>query len=188
MASKHGPCRNIAGKAVFSVNPPPTWLTCPRHKGSFMKNAFLQQTLFAVALLATAGHAHAHSASGTIDGVGDNASATDLAQVICYDDGNGPPHHLYTQIQDFSAPVPGLLLSTQIFTDSKITNTTDTGPGDTLASYPAILVGPAGQDYQTYYISVSKTSAGARSFEITYHCQTANDTHTGTQITVYQIQ
>jgi len=157
-----------------------------------MKTAFLQKTLITAALLAAAGHAghaFAHSAEAVLDPAGSNASATDLAQVVCYDDGNGPPHHLYTQIQDLSAPVPGLRISTQIFTDKSMTNTTDTVSADALPSYPATLVGSdIGGGVQLYYISVSKTAPGARNFSITYHCQTANDTHTGTDISVYQVQ
>jgi len=72
----------------------------------------------------------AHSAGATIDPAGNNASATDLAQVICYDDGDGPTDHLYIQIQDNSPPVPGLLVSAQVYKDSHMTNVTDTVSGD----------------------------------------------------------
>jgi hypothetical protein len=157
-----------------------------------MKNNCLQKIWLVASFLAAAGNtgaALAHSAEALIDGAGNNASATDLAQVICYDDGNGAPHHLYTQIQDLSGPVPGLLVSTQIFTDKQMTSTTDPVSGDAYASNPAILVGSdSGGGVQVYYISVSKTAAGPRTFSITYHCQTANDTHTGTDISVLQVQ
>ncbi len=152
-----------------------------------MKSDFLRKSIITVSILAAAGyasHALAHTAGAVLDPAGTNASATDLAQVICFDDGNGPPHHLMTQIQDLSPPVPGLLLSTQIFKDTQMTNVTDTVSGDANASTPAILNGGQG----AYIISVSKTNSGPRNFSITYHCQTANEVHTGTDITVLQVQ
>ncbi len=148
-----------------------------------MKSAFLSIGIITASILG-AGQALAHSAGAVLDPAGNNASATDLAEVTCYDDGNGPPHHLYTQIQDLSPPVPGLLLSTQIFKGNQMTNATDTVSGDPNPSSPATINGGAG----TYYISVSKTNVGARSFNITYHCQTVNDVHTGTDIQVDQAQ
>ena len=149
-----------------------------------MKTLFPPRILLAASLLAASGHAWPHSASAVLDPAGNNAAATDLAQVICYDDGNGPADRLYIQIQDLSPPAPGLLLSAEIFKDGKMTNTTDTVSADALASNPAVLVAGDG----VYYLSVSKTAAGARSFTVTYHCQTANDTHTGTDISVLQGQ
>lgn len=152
-----------------------------------MKSAFLKETLIAASLLAAlgqAGQALAHSAGAVIDAGGTNASATDLAEVICYDDGNGTPDRLYVQVQDTSAPVSGLLLSAQIFKDGQMTNTTDTVSGDANYSAPASLKGGEG----AYEISVSKTAVGARSFNITYHCLTAKDVHTGTDITLFQAQ
>jgi len=131
-----------------------------------------------------AGGALAHSAGATIDSDGNNASATDLAQVICYDDGDGPADHLYVTIQDNSPPVSGLLLSAQIFKDGQMTNVTDTVSGDANSSPPARISGGDG----VYYLSVSKTATGARNFTVTYHCQTAADVHTGTDITVLQGQ
>jgi hypothetical protein len=156
-----------------------------------MKNRFLQTSFIAASLLIAgyAGQSLAHSTDGVLDPNGNNASATNFWQLICYDDGNGAPHHLYTQIQDNSPPVPGLLLSTQIFTANAMANTTDTVSADGQGSNPASLYGgaPTG-GAQIYYISVSKTKAGSRSFSLIYHCQTANDTHTGTDITAYQAQ
>ena len=149
-----------------------------------MKSAFLKKIIMAASIMVAAGDAFAHSAGATIDAAGNNASATDLASVICYDDGNGAPHHLYTQIQDTSSPVSGLLVSTQIYKDNQMTNTTDTVSGDANYSIPAILNGGQGE----YILSVSKTAVGARNFNITYHCQTAADVHTGTDITVFQVQ
>jgi len=144
-----------------------------------MKSTFLKKTFIAASILATAGyasHALAHTAGATIDSAGNNASATDLAQVICFDDSNGSPDHILVEIQDLSPSVSGLLLSAQIFKDGHMTNTTDTVSGDASYSNSAILKGGEGE----YIISVSKTKYGARDFNIRYHCETANGVHTGT--------
>jgi len=151
-------------------------------KKTSTKKGFITALLLAV--IGYTGDTLAHSAGGTIDSAGNNASATDLAQVICYDDGDGPTDHLYVTIQDNSPPVSGLLISAQIFKDGQMTNVTDTVSGDANSSPPARISGGDG----VYYLSVSKTATGARNFTVTYHCQTAADVHTGTDITVFQVQ
>jgi len=65
-----------------------------------------------------------------------------------------------------------------------MTNVTDTVSGDANSSPAAMIGGGDG----VYYLSVSKTASGARNFTVTYHCQTAADVHTGTDITVFQVQ
>ena len=157
------------------------------YKAIFMRSKLLKKTLVTsliLAAIAYANYAAAHSAGATIDAAGNNASAADLAQVICYDDGDGPTDHLFVQIQDASSPVSGLLVSAQIYKDNKMTNTTETVSGDANASPGTTLNGGNG----VYYLSVSKTATGARDFTVTYHCQTAADVHTGTDITVLQVQ
>lgn len=126
----------------------------------------------------------AHSAGGPIDAAGNNASATDLAFVTCYDDGNGAPDHLVISINDSSPAVPGLLVSVQIMKDGKMINTTDTISGDGKPSNAVALQGGKGE----YYVSVNKTNAGVRNFTIDWHCETANKIHTGTDIGVLQLQ
>ena len=157
------------------------------YKAIFMRSKLLKKTLVTsliLAAIAYANYAAAHSAGATIDAAGNNASATDLAQVICYDDGDGPTDHLYVTIQDNSPPVSGLLLSAQVYKDGHMTNVTDTVSGDANSSPLARIGGGDG----VYYLSVSKTASGARNFTVTYHCQTAADVHTGTDITVLQVQ
>ena len=152
-----------------------------------MKSASLKKIIMAALIMVAAGYAggaSAHSAGATIDSAGNNASATDLAQVICYNDGDGPTDHLYVTIQDNSTPVSGLLLSAQVYKDGHMTNVTDTVSGDANPSPAAMISGGDG----VYYLSVSKTAIGARNFTVTYHCQTAAEVHTGTDITVFQVQ
>lgn len=152
-----------------------------------MKNASFKKALVAVSLWLALGHAGitlAHSGGAVLDPAGNNASATDLAAITCFDDGNGAPHHLFGQVKDLSAPVPGLLVSFHIYKGLQMTTSTDTVSGDANYSPGVSLNGGPGQ----YLISVTKTSAGARTFDVVWHCVTSNDTHTGTDISVYQAQ
>ena len=153
-----------------------------------MKKAFFKKALVALSILAVAGHAGmalAHSGGGTIDPAGNNANATDLAVVTCFDDGNGMPSRLTGQVKDFSSPVPGLLLSFHIYKGNQMTTITDSVSGDGSYSQPVSLNGGPG----AYYISVTKTSAGARIFDVIWHCETEGGAaHTGTDIAVLQFQ
>jgi hypothetical protein len=111
-----------------------------------------------------------------------NASATDLAAITCFDDGNGTPHRLTGQIKDMSGPGP--LLSFHIYKGLQMTTSTDTVPGDSNYSPLVNLNGGPGK----YYISATKTSKGAKHFDVIWHCETSGGVHTGTEIEVYQIQ
>ncbi len=128
--------------------------------------------------------AQAHTAGATLGADGTNASATGLAAITCFDDGNGEPEGLFVQIKDLSAPVPGLLISAQIYKGTKATNITDTISGDANYSVGAQLDGGAG----VYWLMVNKTDVGARAFEIIWHCMTDDHVHTGTEIIVRQFQ
>lgn len=152
-----------------------------------MKFANLKKALITASILASVGHggiAMAHSGGGLLDPAGNNASATDLAAVTCFDDGNGAPHHLEAQIKDMSGPDAGQLLSFHIYKGQQMTTSTDTVSGDASYSPPVSLNGGAGQ----YLISATKTKAGGRLFDVIWHCMTSGNTHTGTDIVVYQIQ
>ncbi|MDI1231165.1 MAG: hypothetical protein PSU93_08460 [Methylobacter sp.] len=152
-----------------------------------MKSTYLKKAFVALSILVAVGHAgitFAHDAGALIDGAGNNASATDLAAVTCTDDGNGVPHHLFGRVKDSSSPVPGLLVNFHIYKGQQMTTSTDPVSGDDNYSPGVSLNGGPG----TYYISVTKTSAGARDFNVIWHCVTSDNKHTGTDITVLQIQ
>lgn len=162
-----------------------------------MKSASFARFPHAAMVLALVGYvsaASAHTAGAVLDPVGNNASATDMAVVYCYDDGSGAPYSLVTQISDETRSNPEVFVNTQIFVksidpftgldNSQLINATDPVPGDGLYG-PEISV--VGYD-KPYYISVSKTAAGANQFSIVYHCMTANHIHTGTDINVLQVQ
>ncbi|CAA9889805.1 conserved exported hypothetical protein [Candidatus Methylobacter favarea] len=147
-----------------------------------MKNAF--KKILMTALLFAAGGALAHDGSAIVDAGGNNPSATDLAAVTCFDDGNGAPAYLFGQIRDNSQPAPGLLLNFQIYKGNQMTSITDTVSGDGSYSQGIALSGGPG----VYYISASKTKAGLRAFDVTWHCLTSGNIHTGTELTVLQFQ
>lgn len=152
-----------------------------------MKNASLKKAFITASILAAVGYngaALAHSGGGPIDSASNNASATDLAAVTCYDDGNGAPARLYGQIKDMSPPVAGLLLNFHIYKGQQMITSTDTVSGDANYSQEVRLNGGPG----VYYISATKTKAGVRLFDVIWHCETIGGIHTGTDIVVYQIQ
>ena len=126
----------------------------------------------------------AHSAGAILGADGANASATALAAVSCFDDGNGAPAGLFAQIIDLSEPVDGLLVSLQLYKGLQATNTTDPVSGDADFSVGVQLDGGAG----VYQLLVNKTKAGAKRFDVVWHCMTEDHVHTGTDITVRQFQ
>ena len=153
-----------------------------------MKTITLKKSLITTSILAAsvyAGIATAHTAGGVIDAAGNNASATDFATVSCFDDGDGAPAYLFIQIEDQSAPVPGLLMTMLAAKGNQMVSTSDPVSRDSKAGPGVQLRGGDG----TYYVAVSKTAAGARTFTVTYHCMTSNNVHTGTEdITALQLQ
>lgn len=127
---------------------------------------------------------HAHSAGATLGADGTNASATALAAISCFDDGNGEPEGLFTQIKDLSEPVTGLLINIQLYKGTQAISITDTVSGDADYSSGVQLNGGAG----TYQMILNKTDIGPRAFDVIWHCMTADHTHTGTDIVVRQFQ
>jgi hypothetical protein len=113
-----------------------------------------------------------------------DAQATDMADVICGDDGHGPTAYLLAQVRDDSPPAPGLLVNLQVIKGNQAANTTDQVSGDAQYSDPIVLQGGDG----VYRILVNKTGPGPRAFSLIWHCVTANGDHTGTEIQVRQVQ
>ncbi|MEQ1638845.1 MAG: hypothetical protein ABL903_19470 [Methylococcales bacterium] len=149
-----------------------------------MKNTKFKKILLATGILLSSGfisNAMAHSGNGPL---GPDASATDLATVECFDDGNGPGDHLVIQIEDLSPPVPGLMVNMQAFKGNVMTNITDTVSMDGNPSAIGTLKAGNG----VYYISVNKTDAGPRTFNVTWHCETSTNVHTGSELNVLQVQ
>ncbi|MCK5354700.1 MAG: hypothetical protein KAJ63_06245 [Methyloprofundus sp.] len=126
----------------------------------------------------------AHSAGATLGADGKKASATALAAITCFDDGNGRPEGLFTQIKDMSDPVPGLLINIQLYKGLQAVSITDTVSGDADYSEGIQLNGGPG----VYQMIVNKTDVGPKRFDVIWHCMTEDHTHTGTDITVRQFQ
>jgi len=126
----------------------------------------------------------AHSAGATLGAAGNNPSATALAAISCFDDGNGSPSGLFVQIKDLSDPEPGLLISIQLYKGIKAISITDKISGD--ADYSQGVQLDAGPG--VYQLILDKTNIGPRRFDVIWHCMTADHVHTGTDITVRQFQ
>ncbi len=118
----------------------------------------------------------AHSGGGTMDPTGTNAHFTAVADVSCFDDGNGPPHHLAVRIRDTSPPVAGLFISLHVLKGGRGISTTDTIPGDFHFSPEVTLAAGAGN----YTLMATITDKGPRSFIADWHCETIDNIHTGT--------
>lgn len=140
--------------------------------------------LAALVCASIAAPASAHSVRGTMDAAGNSPSFTGLARVTCFDDGNGPAAFLMARIRDTSPAVPGLLVSLQLVKAGAALSISDTTSGDEHYSDYIALPGGKGE----YIMMVNKTAAGARSFDLEWHCVTADNVHTGTDIKFQQFQ
>ena len=128
--------------------------------------------------------AAAHTQSGSL---GSGAAATDNYQILCSDDGAGPPASLSVQVLD-AAPAAAPLVSVQVHNGLLLASSTDPVDGDTVAS-PIIHVNTdAGVVYD---VLIDKSGTGAENYVLTFHCLTGpNGTglHTGTDIVTRQNQ
>lgn len=132
----------------------------------------------------TASKVYAHGGGATMDEAGTKASFTALARITCFDDGVGPAQFLVARVRDNSASLPGMFVSLQLLKGTRATSVTDLTPGDADYSAFATLSGGNG----TYNLILNKTKAGARSFDLEWHCLTATNEHTGTDIIVDQFE
>lgn len=128
--------------------------------------------------------ASAHGGGAVMDAVGNKASFTALASITCFDDGSGPTSYLMARVRDNSAPLAGMVVSLQLLKGSRATSVSDTVSGD--ANYSAFVSLPGGNG--VYSLLLNKSLAGARSFDLEWHCMTAGDVHTGTDIIVNQFE
>ena len=152
-----------------------------------MRYRFLRKIFISIFLvgcmLGYATYSSAHGGSGiTMDAAGISRTFTGVALVTCFDDGEGPAENLTARIRDNSPPVPGLLVNLQLFKGNKAINITDTVSGDADYSPFVTLHGGPG----VYFMIINKTDAGARNFDVEWHCNTVDGIHTGTDISVSQ--
>lgn len=140
--------------------------------------------IFFVVSLGCAGVSSAHDAGATMDPIGNVASFTGYALVTCFNDGNGEADYLSASIKDTSPPQDNLLVNLQIIKGDHAISTTDPVSGDGNFSPTVKVHGGNG----VYLLLVNKTAAGARTFLVSYHCVTASEVHTGTDIVVKQFE
>jgi len=150
-----------------------------------MKSTLL--TLLRAVLLAAllpAGQVFAHGGGAVMDAAGNKASFTGLIRVTCFDDGAGPAQYLMARVRDNSAVQAGMLVSLQLLKGVRATSVTDPVSGN--ADYSPYAVLAAGNG--VYQLLLNKSLAGARSFDLEWHCMTANNDHTGTEVIVDQFE
>ena len=146
----------------------------------WLNRTVLTTGLMFAALQATT--VQAHGVSEVMDPQGNVPGFTALARVTCYDDGNGNAAYLVARVRDKSEPVEGLRLTVHLLKDNRAENVTDTTPGD--AEYSEFVALERGNG--VYQMMLTKTSTGARAFDLEWHCMTENHIHTGTDILVDQ--
>lgn len=151
-----------------------------------VRNTKFTGLLSAIFMLMATGVVQAHEVSGPIDPEGNVPSFTAVAAVACLDDGTGKANHLFATILDApSNPfVEGMQVTLTIFKGGHAISTTDTTQGDAIASPPVKLEGGD----QTYFMIVNKTRPGLRNINVTYHCEAADGTHTGTSLSLTHYQ
>ncbi|MES2626287.1 MAG: hypothetical protein V4628_13470 [Pseudomonadota bacterium] len=128
--------------------------------------------------------ASAHSARSILDSTENNANFTALARVTCFNDGSGNTSYLTARVRDNSPAMPDLFINLQLIKGTMAISATDTTSGD--ASYSDSIALPGGNG--VYTMMLNKTRAGARSFEIEWHCVAADGAHTGTEIILDQFK
>ena len=148
-----------------------------------MTRVFVRSALLLSAALLSL-DASAHGGGAVMDAAGNKAAFTAYANITCFDDGNGPASYLMARVRDNSAPIAGMVVSLQLLKGSRATSVSDTVSGDANYSAFASLTGGNG----VYSLLINKSLAGARSFDLEWHCMTAGDTHTGTDIIVNQFE
>lgn len=137
-----------------------------------------------VVVLVLSGTAAAHSGSAVLDPSGNVDTFTALARITCSDDGTGPAAKLVARIRDKSPPVEHLYLNLQLLKGTRAISISDVTPGD--ANYTPFIELRGGNG--TYYLILNKTMAGVRDFDLEWHCMTADNLHTGTDIIVDQYE
>lgn len=140
--------------------------------------------VFRIAMLGYVNVSVADDAGATMDPNGTVATFTGYALVTCFDDGSGPADNLTASVKDTSLPHENLLVNLQIIKGNRAISTTDPVSGDGSFSPEVRVHGGNG----VYLLLVNKTSAGARSFLVSYDCITESGAHTGTDIVVQQFE
>lgn len=131
-------------------------------------------------LMSLAGVSRADEIGGPIDPFG-IPGFNAVAMVNCFPD-NGEPDHLIADIKDLPSnpAVEGMFVTLTLFKGGSSISTTDITPGDNNPSPAVKLRGGRG----VYYMIVNKTKPGLRNVEVIFHCQTEDNVHVGTSVTL----
>ena len=148
-----------------------------------MQHSYSKHAVLAAALIVAGAYAGSTAAHTQYGALGKPATATDIYQATCLDDGNGTPHHLVIQVIDLP-PVKPPQVSVQASKGGVSVTTTDKKDGDSVYSPAATLNGGAG----AYTLKVYKSAAGSEVYTFVFHCVTSANVHTGTDISVIQNQ
>jgi hypothetical protein len=130
-----------------------------------------------------AGVVSAHNQGGSF--TTGRAAAVDFYQVTCFNDGSGPPDHLFFGVKDQvanTAKVSVLVRKGTSCSPLCAKSITDTDDIDDQYS-PSVRVK---QGSGVYNMFVSHTAAGMDSYDVQYHCETSTGVHTGTAILAKQ--
>jgi hypothetical protein len=142
-----------------------------------LKNAFV-----AAAFLLAIGHTDITPADSLSGALGSRAQATDLYQITCSAE-DGATDHLRIHVRD-NTPTKKPMLSVQVHKGFVAINSTDAKDGDTKYSRWVSNHGGDG----VYQVLVDKSSAGAETYTLEYHCESSTGIHTGTGIAQLQNQ
>jgi hypothetical protein len=112
--------------------------------------------------------------------LGAGVGATDYFKVTCSDDGNGPAGHVEISVNDDTAG--SNVLSVVVYKGTKAATATDvTGANGVYSPVALVANGVNG----VYNVFVHKNIAGARTYDLSAHCNTGTvlgGTHTGTVV------
>lgn len=123
----------------------------------------------------------AHSLSGALRSP---AQATDLYQMTCFAEDGGPAtEHLRMRVRD-NAPRKKPLVSVQVHKGLIATNSTDAA--DRNVKYSRWVRNHGGDG--VYHVFVDKSSAGAETYTLEFHCVSSTGIHTGTETVQLQNQ
>ncbi|CAH9017698.1 hypothetical protein [Candidatus Nitrosacidococcus sp. I8] len=125
----------------------------------------------------------AHTQTGSL---GEDAAATDYFFVLCSTDQGGTTGKLELSIYDgTTTPGGGKISAVGVFPQTQAAATaSDPNRLDDQPGPIAAVPGPDG----TYYVFVHKLKSGAKNYNLTYHCKSAEGAHTGASLLTIQDQ
>lgn len=158
-----------------------------------MKHKYPMRSWLTVSVLIAAGYAGIASAHTQTGVLGKRVDTSDIYEITCADDGNGPPARLEVEIEDL-LPVKPPRVSVLVQKEgSESVTTTDPKDGDNRPGLTVSNNGGAG----TYTVTVSKlpkpgkpdkTRRYKELYSLDYHCITSSNQHTGTTLSTIQNQ